>query len=195
MISDEMTLPYKRPPLSKEVWFDTDLGVEHVSFRKWNGEESSLLHEAESFYVDPEKLLESKYGGVSVIRGYSVTTISAEDQKVILDDGSEITYDKCLLSTGSSPKNADVFSQASAKVKERVHTFKTMEDFKALKHRLEDCKSIAIIGNGFLGSELACSLARFGQEKGLKVYQVFHEDGNMSKVLPEYLSRWTTERI
>lgn len=29
----------------------------------------------------------------------------------------------------------------------------------------------------------------------LKVYQVFHEKGNMGKVLPPYLSKWTTERI
>lgn len=34
-----------------------------------------------------------------------------------------------------------------------------------------------------------------GSEKNLKVYQIFHEKGNMGKVLPEYLSEWTTERV
>lgn len=29
----------------------------------------------------------------------------------------------------------------------------------------------------------------------MKVHQIFHEQGNMGKVLPEFLSKWTTERV
>lgn len=29
----------------------------------------------------------------------------------------------------------------------------------------------------------------------MQVYQIFHEKGNMGKVLPEFLSKWTTERV
>lgn len=56
-------------------------------------------------------------------------------------------------------------------------------------------KSIAIVGGGFLGSELACALGRRGRDTGLEVTQIFPESGNMGKVLPQYLSNWTTEKV
>lgn len=34
-----------------------------------------------------------------------------------------------------------------------------------------------------------------GEEKGFKVSQIFKESGNMGKVLPEYLSEWTTKKV
>lgn len=34
-----------------------------------------------------------------------------------------------------------------------------------------------------------------GEDNNLKVHQIFHERGNMGKVLPQYLSEWTTERV
>lgn len=29
----------------------------------------------------------------------------------------------------------------------------------------------------------------------MEVYQLFHEEGNMGKILLEYLSQWTTDRV
>lgn len=60
---------------------------------------------------------------------------------------------------------------------------------------MNGAKSVAIVGGGFLGSELACALAKRGKATGLKVTQVFADIGNMGMVLPEYLSRWTTRKI
>lgn len=34
-----------------------------------------------------------------------------------------------------------------------------------------------------------------GENRKLTVFQIFHEKGNMGKVLPKYLSEWTTERV
>ena len=45
-----------------------------------------------------------------------------------------------------------------------------------------------------MGSELACALGHRGKQGDLKVTQVFQEDGNMGKVLPNYLSEWTTDK-
>lgn len=195
VISDEHVMPYMRPPLSKEIWFDAQLGVEQARFKQWNGAERSLYYEPEDFYMSAEKLEEAKNGGVSVIRGYSVEKLNVGEQKVLLDDGTELTYDKCLIATGSRPKSVDVFEKASAKIKSKVFSFKSIKDFETLKAQVEKSKSVAIVGNGFLGSELACALSHYGQNGGLKVYQLFHENGNMAKVLPDYLSKWTTERI
>lgn len=195
VISDETVMPYMRPPLSKEIWFDTQLGVEKARFKQWNGAERSVYYEPEDFYMLAEKLSDAKNGGVSVIRGYSVVKLNVSDQKVLLDDGTELTYDKCLIATGSRPKTLEIFDRAPANVRERVHSFKSIKDFEALKSLVEKSKKIAIVGNGFLGSELACALAHYGKDGKLKVHQLFHESGNMSKVLPSYLSEWTTERV
>lgn len=195
VISDEAVMPYMRPPLSKEIWFDTELGLKESRFKQWNGADRSLFYEPEGFYMPAAKLADAKNGGVSVIRGYSVVKLNIGDQKVTLDDGSEITYDKCLIATGSTPKTIDIFDRASSRIKERIHTYKSIKDFEVVKAQVEKSKTIAVIGNGFLGSELACALAHYGQEGKLKVYQLFNENGSMAKVLPDYLSKWTTERI
>lgn len=39
------------------------------------------------------------------------------------------------------------------------------------------------------------SICFAGETKQLQVHQVFIEKGNMGKVLPEFLSKWTTERV
>jgi len=70
------------------------------------------------------------------------------------------------------------------------------DDFDRLRKLAAEKRSITIVGNGFIGSELACSLAHYSRENnGGKVYQVFQENANMSKVLPNYLSRWTTAKM
>ena len=58
-------------------------------------------------------------------------------------------------------------------------------------------RSITVFGGGFLGSELACALGHRGRSPGseLEVIQAFQENGNMGKVLPDYLSEWTTEKV
>ncbi|KAK9393519.1 Apoptosis-inducing factor 1 mitochondrial-like [Crotalus adamanteus] len=70
-----------------------------------------------------------------------------------------------------------------------------IEDFRSLEKMSREVKSITIIGGGFLGSELACALGRKAQSRGLEVIQMFPENGNMGRVLPEYLSNWTTNKV
>lgn len=195
VISNESVMPYMRPPLSKEIWADTDMGLEKARFKQWNGAERSIYYEPEEFYLPVEKLEAAVNGGVSVIRGYTVKKLNVNEQKVLLDDGTEITYDKCLLATGSSPKTLGVFDSASPKIKEKVFTYKSIRDFETVKKQVEKSKTVAIVGNGFLGSELACALSHYGTLNDLKVVQLFAESGNMAKVLPKYLSKWSTERI
>ncbi|XP_031636825.1 apoptosis-inducing factor 1, mitochondrial-like [Contarinia nasturtii] len=215
VLSDEIETPYMRPPLSKELWLADEAlngmkdgksgktkpnngnqgDTEPLKFKQWNGIERSLYYEPNDFYTHPTKLMELDNGGVAIVRGYTVKKIDVENRIAILTDGTEIKYGKCLIATGSSPKNLPVFESAPSKIKERISLFKTIEDYGSLKKYVDQSKSVAIIGGGFLGSELACALAKYGENKNLKVHQVFHEKGNMGKVLPEFLSEWTTERV
>ncbi|CAF1081420.1 unnamed protein product [Rotaria sordida] len=77
----------------------------------------------------------------------------------------------------------------------------SIDDFLSLKKIVDSGADIAIVGGGFLGSELACALAnrvkehtKNGKPSG-KIVQLMPEKGNISKVLPEYLSKWATERV
>ncbi|KFB39483.1 AGAP008044-PA-like protein [Anopheles sinensis] len=196
MITNELEMPYMRPPLSKELWFSPSES-EPLKFRQWNGGERSIFFEPNDYYIDPAKLSDAPNGGIAVARGYEVQRLDVTKRKAILTDGTEIEYDKCLLAPGARPKNLPVFESAPLAVREKVTLFRSVRDFQRLTEKLGDGHKVAIIGGGFLGSELACALSKSEQtsKKNIEVFQLFNESGNMAKVLPEYLSHWTTERL
>lgn len=80
-------------------------------------------------------------------------------------------------------------------VKDRVKYYRNINDFEEVDKVFKKSKSIAIIGGGFLGSELACALARKEKDSKREIFQIFREPGNMGKILPEYLSYWTTNKV
>lgn len=61
----------------------------------------------------------------------------------------------------------DVFTKAPATIQEHVTTFRGIPDYVELNEIVKETESIAIIGGGFLGSELACALARRGNQLNL----------------------------
>lgn len=185
-----------RPPLSKELWYGDDAEMaKSLNFHQWNGTFRSLFYEPEPFYTPVEELNSTKNGGISLARGWKVKSINISEKKVKLNDGKEISYNKCLIATGSIPKTLKLYDEANQNIKDKFSVFRSIADFEDLQEELNHVKSIAIIGGGFLGSELAASLANHGKKHGIKIYQIFKEKGNMGKVLPKYLSQWTTEKV
>ncbi|XP_062261572.1 apoptosis-inducing factor 1, mitochondrial isoform X2 [Platichthys flesus] len=196
IVTEESEFPYMRPPLSKELWFSDDSSVtETLRFKQWNGKERSIYFQPPSFYIQAEELAGAENGGVAVLSGRKVVHMDVRGNKVKLDDDTEISYDKCLIATGGVPRNLQAIERAGEEVMKRTTLFRKIDDFKSLDKVSREAKSIAIIGGGFLGSELACALGRKSSEFGLEVMQMFPEKGNMGKVLPEYLSNWTTEKV
>ncbi|XP_064636446.1 apoptosis-inducing factor 1, mitochondrial-like isoform X2 [Lineus longissimus] len=199
VIGDEATIPYMRPPLSKELWFTEESKVADLKFQQWDGKERSLLYEPESFYINPRELNMKENGGVAVVTGRKVVKLDIGAQTAILDNGWEVKYDKCLIATGGKPKTIPVFAKATEEVQKRTTLFRNIKDFHRLNDvtKAADVKSIAIVGGGFLGSELACALGKRAKapNSDLTVTQLFPESGNMGKVLPEYLSKWTTNKV
>ncbi|CAI5793642.1 apoptosis-inducing factor 1, mitochondrial isoform X1 [Podarcis lilfordi] len=196
IVSEDPELPYMRPPLSKELWFSDDPDVpETLRFKQWNGKQRSIYFQPPSFYVSAHDLPHLENGGVAVLTGRKVVHMDIRGNIVKLDNGSEISYDKCLIATGGSPRNLPVIERAGKEVHQRLTLFRKVEDFRSLEKISREVKSVTIIGGGFLGSELACALGRRAQSRGLEVIQMFPENGNMGKVLPEYLSHWTTNKV
>ncbi|XP_071613901.1 apoptosis-inducing factor 1, mitochondrial isoform X2 [Heliangelus exortis] len=196
IVSEDPALPYMRPPLSKELWFSDDPNVtETLRFKQWNGKERSIYFQPPSFYVPVPDLPFVEHGGVAVLCGKKVVHMDVRGNTVKLNDGTQISYDKCLIATGGTPRNLPAIERAGKDVQKRLTLFRKIEDFKKLEKISREVKSITIIGGGFLGSELACALGRRARTRGLEVIQLFPENGNMGRVLPEYLSNWTTEKV
>ncbi|XP_077360174.1 apoptosis-inducing factor 1, mitochondrial isoform X2 [Festucalex cinctus] len=196
IVTDEPDLPYMRPPLSKELWFSDDPAVtDSLRFKQWNGKERSIYFQPPSFYITPEELSNAENGGVAVLTRKKVVHMDVRGNKVKLDDDTEISYDKCLIATGGVPRNLQVIDRAGEEVQKRTTLFRKIDDFRSLDKVSRNIKSITVIGGGFLGSELACALGRRSHDSGLEVIQMFPEKGNMGKVLPEYLSNWTTDKV
>nr|XP_018901007.1 PREDICTED: apoptosis-inducing factor 1, mitochondrial [Bemisia tabaci] len=194
VIGNEPYYPYMRPPLSKEIWY-SDNDPSNLTFKQWNGTERSLYYEPEDFYTKIEDL-EKDAGGVSVARGWTIVKVDPNERKAILEDGKEIKYEKCLIATGGKPKNLPVFAEASDEIKNKITLFRNVFDYEELCELVNaKPEAIAIIGGGFLGSELACAIAKKGRDKNVKIHQIFRENGNMGKILPAYLSAWTSKKV
>jgi len=121
--------------------------------------------------------------------------LDVKERKAFLNDGRVIGFNKCLIATGGKPRSLPVVDKAGPEVLQRTTLFRSADDFKRLYDVSGTAKSLAVVGGGFLGSELACALGKRGLETGMKVTQIFPESGNMGLVLPEYLSKWATEKV
>ena len=104
-------------------------------------------------------------------------------EKTAIDEGETVfTWERLLLATGGRPRKLrDAVPQ--------VIYFRTLDDYRRLRALTEQGDSFAVVGGGFIGSELAAALAASGKQ----VFLVFPEKGLCSRVLPPALSRWLVD--
>lgn len=197
IVTDENHSPYMRPALSKELWFSEPEFSNKLMFKWWNGKEKSIFYEHDEFFIPIRDLDKRETGGVSLIKNIRVTRIDPDNRVAYLNNGQTIKYEKCLLAPGGVPKTIQVLQSAPQQVLDRVVYYRTADDFIKLEKISRTAKRITIVGGGFLGSELSCALGRRAQvdDSSKQIVQIFPEAGNLGKVLPEYLSLWTSERI
>lgn len=121
--------------------------------------------------------------GVDLRTGVVVEELDRDSGTVRDSRGRTFGFERLLLATGARPRRLTGDDPG-------VLYFRTLEDFRRLRSSLEGADSVALIGGGFIGCELAASLAG----RGLAVTQFFPEDGPMGLVLPvpfsEHLGRY-----
>lgn len=199
IIGEEDEIPYMRTPLSKELWFkepsEKQGNMSDMTFTDWGGDERSVYYETPEYYCHADELAEKEGPAVGLLLGKKVVDLNIRLKRLRMADGRVVVYDKCLLATGGSPKNLEVFEDAPESIKEHVNLFRTAADFRRLESVVQGAKRVAVIGGGFLGSELAVAMAHRGKVSGLDVTQIYPEHGNMAKVVPEYLSEWSSDRV
>ncbi|CAI4228934.1 unnamed protein product [Auanema sp. JU1783] len=193
MVGEESKLPYQKPPLSKELWwYGDENSKDSLQYRALTGKRRDVYFEAPGFFVPPAELDEAVHGGVSLLAGHRVVKISPEEKKAYLDNGSVITFNKCLLATGSQPKKLKELEKDES-VKSKVLYFRNVDDYRTLEEKCLKAKSVTVVGGGFLGSELAYSLKR--KYNSLEVNQIISEKGSLAKILPVHLCKLATESV
>jgi 3-phenylpropionate/trans-cinnamate dioxygenase ferredoxin reductase subunit len=165
LIGDERTLPYNRPPLSKELLRD-DLP-------------DALVHAEPATWYERRK--------VEFRLGTTVVGLDVEARTAELWDGALVRYEKCLLATGAAPRTLPVPGGAG------VPTLRTLADARRLRATATgngDQRAV-VIGGGLIGVEVASSLASLGLSPTLLAI----ENRLWAGRLGEELSAWAVGRL
>ena len=117
-----------------------------------------------------------------IILGTKAVSIDPEAKSVVDNQGSEYTYEKLLLATGGTPRRLPFGGDG-------IIYFRTLNDFQRLHQCSGQGNHFAVIGGGFIGSEIAAALAMNGN----KVTMLFPEEGIGSRVYPPEISQYLND--
>ena len=118
---------------------------------------------------------------VEVHPGRKVERIEPYQKRVTDDQGNVYTFGKLLLATGGRPRRLP-FGDS------RIIYYRTLADYRRLRALADSTKRFAVIGNGFIGSEIAAALAMNGKE----VVMIFPGYGICHRIFPKELSQFVT---
>lgn len=127
--------------------------------------------------------LATKERGVELSLGRIVRSLDVGAKQAVDDRGAVYTFDKLLLATGVSPKQLPFGGH-------RVIYFRTLDDFRRLRALTEHGRRFAVIGGGFIGSEIAAALTKNGKS----VTMVFPDDAIGAHLFPADLAGSLNER-
>jgi 3-phenylpropionate/trans-cinnamate dioxygenase ferredoxin reductase subunit len=138
LVGEEPAPPYERPPLSKQV------------LRGEKEPESTAVF-GPTFYADHE---------IDLLVDEAVTSLDVASRKLALSSGHTLGYDVAVLATGAAPRRLDLpGSQLTG-----VHYLRTRGDSVALSSAIRGASRVAVIGAGWIGSEVAASARQMGAD-------------------------------
>jgi len=113
--------------------------------------------------------------------GRIIKEILPKEKRVIDGDGNVFTYEKLLLATGGRPRRLPFDD-------DQIIYFRTVADYRRLRAACAKGNRFAVIGCGFIGSEIAAALTMTGK----KVTMIFpgHDIGD--RLFPRDLARYVS---
>jgi 3-phenylpropionate/trans-cinnamate dioxygenase ferredoxin reductase subunit len=136
LVGEEPHVPYDRPPLSKE-------------FLRGQKSREELFFDPESFFRDQR---------ITLILGMAVKRLDLPRKTATLASGEMIAFEKALIATGGRP----VHLKISGGDLPGVYYLRTLDDSAKIAAEAGPGKRAVIIGAGFIGMEVAASLAQRG---------------------------------
>ncbi len=133
IVSDEVHLPYDRPPLSKEV----------------------LRKEVDDVALKPREWYDEN--DITLRLGAAATGLDTAAQTVTLADGSVIGYDELVIATGLVPRRIPTLPDLAG-----IRVLRTFDESMALREHASAAQRAVVIGAGFIGCEVAASLRSLG---------------------------------
>lgn len=136
LLGDERELPYHKPPLSKTFIKDTVAQPQPLR--------------GETFYTGHS---------IDFRPGSLVESIDVPARRLALAGGDNLVYDHLILATGSRPRVLPVPGSDLA----GVLSLRSVADARAIREHSAGCEDVVVIGGGFIGLEIAATLAAGGR--------------------------------
>src|ERR1700757_2984144 len=133
IVSDEVHLPYDRPPLSKEV----------------------LRSEVDDATLKPREFYDEQ--NITLRLGSAATGLDTAEQTVTLADGTALGYDELVIATGLVPRRIPAFPDL-----EGIRVLRSFDESMALRKHASAAQRAVVVGAGFIGCEVAASLRSLG---------------------------------
>lgn len=154
VISSDTSPPYKRPPLTKQLWKGKPV---------------------DSIWLGTTDF------GITLDLERTVRGIDLANKRVTDDRGEEYGFDKLLIATGGTPKRLpfDV---------EGIIYYRTFSDYEQLRDLTERGDRFAVLGGGFIGSEIAAALAMNDKHATM----IFPDKTIGAKIYPADLAAFVT---
>lgn len=133
IVSDEVHLPYDRPPLSKEV----------------------LRSEVDDVALKPREFYDEK--DIALRLGSAAVSLDTGEQTVTLADGTVLGYDELVIATGLVPRRIPSLPDLDG-----IRVLRSFDESMALRKHASAARHAVVVGAGFIGCEVAASLRGLG---------------------------------
>jgi 3-phenylpropionate/trans-cinnamate dioxygenase ferredoxin reductase subunit len=153
LVGAEPERPYERPPLSKE-------------YLRAESEREKVYVHPDGFYAERD---------IEVLRGVEVTAIDPSGGGATLSGGERLGWDRLLLATGAEPRRLPLPGTDL----DGVHYLRTLADSDRLRQVIDAGGRLAVIGAGWIGSEVAAS----ARVKGMEVTLIERQSVPLESVL------------
>lgn len=114
--------------------------------------------------------------------GHLATGLDLNTRTLTDDDGNEYRFQKLLIATGGTPRKFPFETPG-------INYYRDLADYRHLREESEYKRHFAVIGGGFIGSELAAALTMNGN----KVTMIFPEDGIGARLFPPDLANFLND--